>query len=338
MNETSFIHKTNRMNQRKSTRKKAILVIALLICLLFTSCGGASSAGTSAGNAGSESSKSTAAADNSGKKKKKSGFKTEFHNARFHEDKAEGNSEVLVDLSCTGNGYFAVMADSDAKLKIQVFYDSEVYTYDVEQRTDQVYPFTCGDGYYTIKVMKNISGDSYYELYSTGADVKLKNFRNPFVRPNVFTSYSESSKCVKKAAEMASVAADESDFINKVYNYICDNITYDYDEAKTVQAGYIPKPDEVFETGTGICCDYASLAAAMLRSQGIPTKIIYGYVAPKNIYHAWNMFYTDKKGWTTVEFSVNPGDWNRVDLTFSANGSNADFIGDGSNYQDVYQY
>ena len=329
------LYKLNRMSQRRTTSKKAILVIVLLICLVFTSCGGASSAGTSAGGAGTESSKS-AAADNSGKKK--GGFKAEFHNARFHEDEAEGNSEVLVDLSCSGNGYFAVMADSDAKLKIQGFINDEVYTYDVEQRTGQVYPFQCEDGYYTIKVMKNISGDSYYELYVTGADVKIKNFRNPFVRPNVFTHYTESSKCVKKASEMAKAAADEGDFVNKVYNYICDNITYDYEEAKNVQSGYIPDPDEVYETGTGICCDYASLAAAMLRSQGIPTKIIYGYVAPKNIYHAWNMFYTDEKGWTTVEFSVNPGDWNRVDLTFSANGSNADFIGDGSNYQDVYQY
>ena len=57
------------------------------------------------------------------------------------------------------------------------------------------------------------------------------------------------------------------------------------------------------ETGKGICFDYASLAASMLRSQGIPTKIIFGYVAPDNLYHAWNMFYTEEKGWTKVEFS-----------------------------------
>ena len=31
-------------------------------------------------------------------------------------------------------------------------------------------------------------------------------------------------------------------------------------------------------------------------------------------------------------------DWNRIDLTFSANGADAQFIGDGGNYTDVYQY
>ena len=92
------------------------------------------------------------------------------------------------------------------------------------------------------------------------------------------------------------------------------------------------------ETGKGICFDYASLAASMLRSQGIPTKIIFGYVAPDNLYHAWNMFYTKETGWVSVEFKVNEKEWTRMDLTFSANGSDQKFIGDGSNYADVYQY
>ena len=81
-----------------------------------------------------------------------------------------------------------------------------------------------------------------------------------------------------------------------------------------------------------------ALAAAMLRSQGIPTKIIFGYVAPNGLYHAWNMFYTEKEGWVTVEFRTEPERWNRIDLTFAANGSDSTFIGDGTNYTDIYQY
>ena len=186
--------------------------------------------------------------------------------------------------------------------------------------------------------IQNISGNSYYELYVTSADVKLDDPLDPYIRPNTYADYSKDSDCVKKAAKMAEESGSESEFVDKVYQYICDKVKYDYEEAKTVQSGYVPDPDEVMETGKGICFDYASLAASMLRSQGIPTKIIFGYVAPDNLYHAWNMFYTEEKGWTKVEFSVDPGDWSRVDMTFSANGQNADFIGDGSNYQDVYQY
>jgi hypothetical protein len=124
----------------------------------------------------------------------------------------------------------------------------------------------------------------------------------------------------------------------KVYEYICDNITYDKEKASSVKSGYIPDPDSTFKEGKGICFDYACLAASMLRRMGIPTKIIFGYVEPDDLYHAWNMFYTEEDGWSSVEFKVDPKDWSRIDLTFSANGEDGDFIGDGSNYTDVYQY
>ena len=101
---------------------------------------------------------------------------------------------------------------------------------------------------------------------------------------------------------------------------------------------YEPSPDETMRIGKGICLDYASLAASMLRSQGIPTKLIFGYVAPNDTYHAWNMFYTEDTGWVSVEFKINENNWNRLDLTFSANGSDSTFIGNGTNYSEVYQY
>ena len=76
-----------------------------------------------------------------------------------------------------------------------------------------------------------------------------------------------------------------------------------------------------------------------LCSQGIPTKIIFGYVGDSgDLYHAWNMYYTEESGWVAVEFEVSEDEWNRLDLTFSANGSDSRFIGDGSNYLDVYQF
>ncbi len=61
------------------------------------------------------------------------------------------------------------------------------------------------------------------------------------------------------------------------------NVDYDYDKAQNIVdnnvTGYLPDPDETLSTKKGICYDYAALAAAMLRSQGIPTKLITGYVS-----------------------------------------------------------
>ena len=38
----------------------------------------------------------------------------------------------------------------------------------------------------------------------------------------------------------------------------------------------------------------------MLRSEGIPCKLITGYVGEET-YHAWNSFYVESEGWITVE-------------------------------------
>jgi transglutaminase-like putative cysteine protease len=296
--------------------------------VILTACGG--------GGGGAEpSAESGAAAEESGEKYEVPKFK----GASFHEDEAEGNDEVLVDTSRSSKGFFGLHCTSDKKIKVQVFKDDDVYTYDVVTGKDQIYPFQLGDGSYTIKVMKNIADTKYSELYATSVDVSLDNEFEPFLRPNQYAEYTEDSDCVKKAAELAAQAGDSNEFITNVFDYVCDSIKYDKKKAETVQSGYIPDPDETMDTGKGICIDYASLAASMLRSQGIPTKIIFGYVGEDGeLYHAWNMYYTKESGWVTVEFKVNEGEWNRLDLTFSANGTDSEFIGNGSNYMDVFQF
>ena len=300
--------------------KKILCYITVILSLMLTACGSSSGSASSSGGGGD------------------SDFNAEYHSAEYHEDSTQGNSEVQVDLSCVSEGYFGLVANSSSRLKLQVFKGEETFTYDIANGAPQFFPLQCGDGIYTIKVMENVKGNQYCELYSTNATVSLEDSNAPYVRPNVYANYTEESDCVKEAAKIAAIATSEEDFVNRVYQYICKKVKYDYKEAETVNSGYVPDPDEVMNTGKGSCFDYASLAASMLRSQGIPTKIIFGYVAPDNRYHAWNMFYTEETSWTTVEFSVNPGDWTRLDLTFSTNGANADFISDDSNYQDIYQY
>lgn len=263
----------------------------------------------------------------------------EFRDAVFDDGSAEGNYEVLVDLSHCNEGYFSLYCTSDAKIKLQVFKDDETYTYDVTTGKEQIYPFQLGNGEYTIKVMKNIVDTKYSELYVTYADVNIEDEFDPFLRPSQYADYSKSSECVTKAAELAASSSDANDFISNVYKYVCKNVTYDKEKAASIKPGYLPVPDETLKTGKGICFDYASLAASMLRSQGIPTKIIFGYVGDTgDLYHAWNMYYTEESGWVAVEFEVSEDEWNRLDLTFAANGADSDYIGDGSNYLDVYQF
>ncbi|MBR4472782.1 MAG: transglutaminase domain-containing protein [Oscillospiraceae bacterium] len=262
-----------------------------------------------------------------------------FRDSAYHPDLAQHGDRAAIDTSGLSEGYVAASATSDTRLKFQVIKGEDAYTYDLPvDGTPAVFPLQSGSGTYRFRIMENVVDQKYSELYSVTADALLQDEFQPFLRPNAYVNYGEGSACVRLAAEFAAGAATEMDFVNAVYDYICSHVTYDKEKATSVKSGYLPSPDETLQTGKGICFDYASLAAAMLRSQGIPTKMIFGYVAPKDLYHAWNMFYTDETGWVTVGFEANADTWTRIDLTFAASGADAQFIGDGTNYSDLYYY
>lgn len=323
-------------------KHKKIRCCLLALCLL-AGCGGGSDAHAAspssagkppAASAQPVAAQSTAAAPDAGFTPYQAPPMAE---SAFHDTEAVNG--VKLDLSAAAQGYVAVSATSDKRLKMKVLKGSEDYTYNVAgDGTPSIFPLQCGSGAYTFQMWENIEGNKYAQIFSTEAEITLDDEFQPFVRPSDYVAYSSGSACVKKAAELAGQCETALEVVGAVFEQICSTVTYDYDKAATVPKGYLPDPDETLRTGKGICFDYASLAAAMLRSQGIPTKVIFGYVSPNDVYHAWNMFYTEETGWVTVDYKASPNQWNRLDLTFSANGTDGTFIGDGSNYADVYIY
>lgn len=258
----------------------------------------------------------------------------------FHADEAEGTDGVLLDLSATEQGYLAACADTGdtARLKLQVVFGDSKYNYDLpNDGTPVSVPLQSGNGTYTFYVLQNTTGNKYATLYETSKTVDLLDEWQPFLRPSQMVSYTADSACVKKAAELARYAADDAEVVQRVYEYICQNIAYDSQKAKTVADGYLPDPDTTLAEGKGICYDYAALAAAMLRSQGIPTKLMTGYVEPGNLYHAWNMVWLENTGWVTVSLQAKADSWQRIDTTFAA-GSDETYTGDGTAYTDRYTY
>ena len=257
--------------------------------------------------------------------------------AAFHPELAETGQRVMLDLSAVSDGVVAVSAQSDKRLKFQVVKGEETYNYNLaSDGTPSIFPLQCGDGEYRFRVMENVVDKKYAELFSRTVDVKLSDPFAPFLRPSDYVNFNADSACVKKAAELAKTAGTPLGLVAAVYGFVCQTVRYDEELARTVKSGYLPVPDRTMLSGKGICFDYAALAASMLRSQGIPTRMVFGYVAPDQLYHAWNMFYTEETGWVTVSFEVSANSWVRLDLTFAANGADSQFIGDGSNYADVY--
>lgn len=239
--------------------------------------------------------------------------------ATYDADTAPGDQGAFIDTSSVASGYVGAAATSDAALKFQVKCGDETYNYDLpSDGTPAIFPINCGNGTYTFRVMKNTTADKYIEIYATTIDVTLDSEFEPFLRNNQMVAYSADSACVAKADELRGESSDELELAGKIFDYVTTNVDYDYDKAATVQSGYIPDPDTTLLTGKGICFDYATLSAAMLRSQGIPCKVITGYVEPDGIYHAWDIVYFKETGWITVQISVENGQWKRLDTTMAA--------------------
>lgn len=260
--------------------------------------------------------------------------------AHFHPEGAVSAEGGSIDVSCVSQGYVAASATSAARLKFQVSCGEQSYNYDLpSDGTPIVCPLNMGNGSYAFRIMRNTSGTNYVETTAAEAQVSLESDIAPYLRPNVFCNYTKESACVAKARELVSGASNQGEAVKAICTYVVENVSYDTEKAESLsgKSGYIPNPDETLSSRKGICFDYASLGCAMLRSVGIPTQIVTGYVSPGDIYHAWVMVYIDGS-WQSAQFSVDPNTWSRVDLTFAAASDAANFVGDGKTYTNRYLY
>ncbi len=259
----------------------------------------------------------------------------------FDPGSALTTTDASIDVSHTNDGYIGACATDVAHhLKLQVTHGEMSYNYDLPaDGTPIVIPVNMGDGSYTIRVMRNTGQNNYVETGETSIDATLTSEFAPFLVPNVFCNYSQDSACVAKARDLVRDATTQGEAVQKICDFIVDNVSYDTEKAHDLsgKSGYIPNPDDTLAAGKGICFDFASLGAAMLRSQGIPAQIVTGYVSPQNVYHAWVMVYIDGT-WKSTHFSVEQNAWSRLDLTLAADNSDTKVVGDGKQYTNRYTY
>lgn len=280
-----------------------------------------------------------------GKKKEES---TSIRKAGVLTPKAPGKEvldygEAVVDISNVSQGYVALRYSGSAKkISVEIIGKKDkTYKYFVNKTKEPVFfPLTCGNGTYQIAVYENIQGDEYSVLMMDSFKVKLEDKFLPFLYPNQYVEFSEKTQAVKKAKELAKGAKDDISIVKSVYHYVVKNVKYDNDKAKNVQKGYLPVVDETLKTKKGICFDYAALMTAMLRSQGIPTKLEIGYSG--SVYHAWISTWLNEKGWVDDIIKFNGKSWELMDPTFAANNDNKedvkDYVGDGDHYALQYSY
>ncbi|MET0017772.1 transglutaminase domain-containing protein [Oscillibacter sp.] len=252
-------------------------------------------------------------------------------------DKAE------IDYSNTTDGYIMVKytGSTTVKLKAQVTGPSAVtYTYDLTAGKWAVFSLSDGSGSYKATVFQNVSGTKYATVTSVTFTASLENEFAPFLLPNQYVDYSNATKTVAKAKELIGKKAETVDQVQAVYDYVVNNLTYDKEKAATVKSGYLPALDTVLAQKKGICFDYAALMAGMLRSQGVPCKLVVGYAG--TAYHAWINVYSEETGWVNGAIYFDGVSWKLMDPTFASSGKQSkeimSYIGDGSHYTAKYVY
>lgn len=256
--------------------------------------------------------------------------------------KVHQSERAVIDYSNTDDGYVMVQftGQSDKRLRTQVKGPATTYTYELPKGQWEVFPLSDGNGAYQVSVYENVKDKSYALVASVSFDVKLYDEFAPYLLPNQYVNYTTASKVVAKAAEIAGHEPDTLKKVELVYHFVVGSLTYDTQKAASVKTGYVPVLDTVLAEKKGICFDYAALMAAMLRSQGVPCKLIVGYAG--TAYHAWISVWSPETGWVDGAIFFDGVSWQRMDPTFASSANKSEsimqFIGDGKNYTAKYLY
>ncbi|WP_238656148.1 transglutaminase-like domain-containing protein [Paenibacillus piscarius] len=195
----------------------------------------------------------------------------------------------------------------DKKMKVMITKDNNSYTYNLyASRPTETFPLQQGNGSYKVSVLENTTGNKYKVLSSETVSLSMSNANAVYLSSVQNVKWSSSDKAVQKAAQLTKGLTSDADKVKAIYNYIVNNVKYDYALANSVTTDYIPNNDKTLATNKGICYDYASLFATMLRSEGIPTKLVMGNTSYVTSYHAWNEVFMDGK-WVTIDTTVDAG-------------------------------
>lgn len=182
-----------------------------------------------------------------------------------------------------------------SKLKAVIVKDGQRYVYNIVDDLEYL-PLQMGSGKYDVNLLGSNDGRRYRKLTSKTFDVVVEDNAVFLSRSQNINWNIESDLAILAKALTLDAKSDEEKLLN-IHSHIIENIKYDYKKAASLPKGYIPNPDLTLEEGQGICYDFASVLAAMMRSVEVPSKLIKGYSRYTPVYHAWNEILIDDTWW-----------------------------------------
>ena len=199
------------------------------------------------------------------------------------------DGKMTIDCSNMSEGYIMVKAKKTSKkLRVRISTAGAKLIYWLNGDGEyEVFPLQFGSGKYKVELFEHVKGKSYSGEGEVKLSAKMGDELSCFLYPNQYVNYNEDTACVKHAQEMCKDMTDQADIYKAVCTYVVGNFAYDYIKSVTVQKldQQMPDIDGCWESRMGICQDLSAMTCAMLRSQGIPARLMIGTLG--NTYHAW---------------------------------------------------
>ncbi|MCX7842874.1 MAG: transglutaminase-like domain-containing protein [Clostridia bacterium] len=175
--------------------------------------------------------------------------------------------------------------------------------YDFELSKKAQYPLYMGSGKYSVLVAEQTEGTKYKVVFKKEVFVPRIDEQQLFLQSVPYICWNQNSALEAKAKALTKNCSSDLDKVKAIYSYITSNFKYDFEKAKAVKPGYVPDLEAVLASSGGICFDYSSVFAAMLRISGVPSKLATGYNTDDlKTYHAWNEVYVKElRKWVTID-------------------------------------
>ena len=204
--------------------------------------------------------------------------------------KVQKDGKMTIDASNMSEGYIMVKAKkTDKKLRVRVSTAGAKLLYWLNGNGEyEVFPLQFGSGKYKVELFEHVKGKDYSKEGTVKLSAKMKDELSCFLYPNQYVNYNANTACVKYADELCKDMKDQGEIYKAVCTYVLQNFIYDYIKSVSVQSmsQQMPDIDYCWNNRMGICQDLSAMTCAMLRSQGIPARLMIGTVGA-NTYHAW---------------------------------------------------
>lgn len=196
---------------------------------------------------------------------------------------------------------------SGFKTKLLIEKGEKKYTYTLTPGLrGETFPLQMGNGDYTVSLLEQIKGTTYRLVHKDTVKLQLQEEWQVYLHSTQNVKWDADGRAATIAKELTKNAVTEEAKVRAIYNYVISNIKYDNSLAFSATSDYLPDIDRTLTEKKDICYGFSSLYAAMLRSVGIPAKLVMGTSDYVSTYHAWNEVYVAGK-WVTIDTTADAG-------------------------------